>query len=309
MKIDAVWSAKLYSLGLNAAIALFAAASVGKGLDVRIVSTVILASWLMWLFFNWCSDLVQRERQKPRVSPMVLALLVVATAMLRPAPWPLFLLAMYVASIYLYGFKSRVSVLGPIGPVFRAATVVIECLWLASIASAPSFPFASITGGLLFVAVLNARRNYIGDIRDCETDRCELPARISPGLSILVSTIFSLILVGIVAVFLPTQMVLLVVCVEVASQGLLWSHLSKPAFGAFACHRSLIIADSALIAVLAMEYGASAAAVIFCVAAAVVLNWTYVLVPGKKYPRLFKTASRAAPPIPSPHDLHSLKHR
>ncbi len=148
---------------------------------------------LLWFSLNWISEAIQHDpgRKAPKWAVAVVPLLIGGawSAQLgggRTLPW----LVLYAALVFLYPWKARNFILGPIGPVIRGLQTGTLFILGASLGDA-----GPAMSPVLFALILvQAARSLLADIRDVQTDRYELPKLIGTGTS--KSLAFALLLAG-----------------------------------------------------------------------------------------------------------------
>ncbi len=127
---------------------------------------------LMWMYFNWQSDWIQKDpgRMNPSVficfMPLVLALLL---AFFQARWWGIAGISIYLFTILLYPLKTKFKNFGMLGPVFRMLTV--QGHFLMIMAGLRRLPDRDTMIIVALVTVFIGIRNLVGDIRDIQTDK------------------------------------------------------------------------------------------------------------------------------------------
>ena len=130
---------------------------------------------LLWFGLNWISEAIQHDpgRKPPRlvlaVGPLVVAgIWSVGLGGVRCLPWVMF----YVALVFLYPWKARTAILGPVGPLLRGLQTATLFELGASIGPTPDGSRVRLFLAFMFI---QTARSLIADVRDIQTDHYELP--------------------------------------------------------------------------------------------------------------------------------------
>lgn len=284
-------TSKPYSYSDNVARAIMVCVVAGVGRDVGLLLNTSLASLFMWLFFNWYSD--SRQRQPGRIVPSpVLVWTPVGFGALIAATYglvPLFYLVAYSVTIMLYPMKAIRKEVGPLGPFLRSLTVVAHGLFLLSLTGSPLHLSHDIIAVFAVLFFVHAARNLVGDIRDIQDDRFELPAQY--GFSISMWVVRGLLLAGILAglyledgafnIGLPVLVQWLSMEILARRFGCAQAHIAG-----YVGHRLFVLTFTFMEILIAHAYGADAALCWAMAGAAVLFNLTYSYLPGKRYPSI-----------------------
>jgi hypothetical protein len=170
--------------------------SGGAYSGTRYLSAATIAL-LLWFSLNWISEAIQHDpgRNPPGLGLAVGPLLVagvwaVQVGGVRSVPW----LAVYIALVFVYPWKARNSLLGPFGPALRGLQT--GALYMLGASFGAGFP---VSLRIVFsLALVQAARSLVADIRDIHTDVYELPKRIGKraskwfAIALLISGIITL---------------------------------------------------------------------------------------------------------------------
>jgi hypothetical protein len=168
-----------------------------KGADAgaRYLSAASIAM-MLWFSLNWISEAIQRDpgRNPPRWHVAVAPLLIAGVWSVRlgdgqSLPW----LIAYAALVFIYPWKTRNSLLGPLGPVLRGLQTGTLFMLGASFGAATP----GVSRIFLSLALVQIARSLLADIRDVQTDLYELPRIIGSPASKWLSAV--LLLAGTVA--------------------------------------------------------------------------------------------------------------
>ena len=283
-----VWSyfilSKPYSAMDNATRGVLAAyTAMGAAAGGRDVLRAAVLSVLMWLFFNWYSDSLQRNpgRIVPPVWLVVAPLTASAVIVGLARPSALVGLLIYVAFILAYPLKAMRRWAGPLGPVLRgfsASAQFAMVIWLFQ----PLFQLSRLQWLLIAVITLaQAARNLLGDIRDMKTDKFELPARSGALASYL--AVLALLAVAIVVLAVPlgwpTEIYPFVLQFVATLALALWLGRRGVPAAAYILHMLFVLTLTVLQLNLAMRLGFPPAFVLPTALAAVAGLVTYPLLP------------------------------
>jgi hypothetical protein len=254
------------------------------------IGMVALQCLVMWLFFNWQSDRIQKDKGR-FVPPLLLVLVPLGIALaIGYAAGGIYGVGGVLAhafTIQTYSLKARHSLVGPFGPLLRSITVVGQFLRVWGFLGLQS-PSTLTFYALAALAVWNGCRNLVGDVRDVRTDVNELPARWGIGFARWVirfcnSMVLILCLVGnlpgrkgaLVTVTL-SWLILEVLAYRFGdAEAYKWGYLG---------HRILVVASVMLHLSLAQPLGLSWTWITILLLATVGFQPCYYLLPGKRFP-------------------------
>ena len=248
-------------------------------------------SLLMWLYFNWQIDWIQKD--PGRISPHILLcycplfvtlILCFINANLTGTVGIL----VYVVTILLYAVKAKYKRMGILGPLFRIGTIFGQ---FAMICFAFHYiPDNSLILIVLVIAMFKGIRNLIGDIRDINTDKWEIPARygINVSMGIIRLTIFSMV---ILSLFIQQLSILATSLLFFTISGAVlelffWKFKNNAASFGYLAHRFLVISISVYLIVLTTFVGVPYPFAFLFIFLLVALQISYNLIPGKSYPSL-----------------------
>jgi len=168
-------------------------------------SSIIISaciSLLMWLYFNWQSDYIQRNkgRLKPPRTLFLIPFVISALLAYYLNTFMGFLgIVIYALSIILYSYKAKYKLIGLFGPILRLLNGLAFFIALSLIFN------LSITGQAFLTAFVVsfflAIRNLVGDVRDINTDKYEFPARYGakPSANLIRFSLLFLIIISIIS--------------------------------------------------------------------------------------------------------------
>lgn len=250
----------------------------------------ILTGLFLWLGLNWVSEAHQEDpgRMKPPtwlVVGTVALSMAAASCASRAAGWWAFI---HYAFVLVYAAKKRSAFLGLVSSGSRGLTVFAGCACLASAASGRFWPTDNALWFAIFLALTHSCRNLVGDIRDSETDRYELPAVAGIKASVLVCFAW-LVCAAAAAQFIAHQELRWVseVFIILVAASLYWLCKSIPAKGVRLAgrdlHQRLVFGFAAFCLICSGLEGLCIAALIPLTLLLALLHPTYRLTPGKEY--------------------------
>jgi len=154
-------------------------------LTIALVSTL---SVMMWTFFNWQSDWIQKDKGRfvpnPLLcySPLIISILI---AINLNGYYGILGIAAYVATILLYSRKKDSPALGIVSSLLRGLTVIGHFTMIYLISTDHTLNFKVFLISLVFV-LYKVLSNLLGDLRDIENDKNELPARYGFRITLIV---------------------------------------------------------------------------------------------------------------------------
>jgi hypothetical protein len=252
--------------------------------------TAAALTLLMWLYFNWQSDYIQKDpgRIKPPFWLWFVPLFISSgIGFISGGLWGIFGVCLYAAAIILYSFKAKIPALGMLGPFFRVLTVAGN-FFMISFALACKPDRMSIIF-LILLAVLKGTRNLVGDVRDMKTDKWEIPAKFGDKAAFIIvnfAFIFELVLILLVLkgnmtfpatiIFILTWFILILLY--------FCFHRNSPHQWGYWGHRFLIIMVTIFQTLLAYQFGLPVTWVFLIVGLLVALQFCYTILPGKNFP-------------------------
>jgi len=130
---------------------------------------------MLWFSLNWISETVQRDpgRYPPNWLMSTAPLLIAGVWAYRISggaslPW----LVAYIVLAFAYPWKARLAIVGPLGPIMRGLQTGLLFMIGLSVGGTAARAYTSI---LISLALIQASRSLVADIRDWKTDRYELP--------------------------------------------------------------------------------------------------------------------------------------
>lgn len=151
---------------------------------------------LMWIYFNWQSDWIQKDEGRLPPSYWLCFSPIVFSAMLCIYYEQLTGVAgigVYMCFILLYSQKKHHQYLGLLSPILRMATIYGHFFMLCMFFNiTPNKEMLIIVS---FIALLKGIRNFIGDIRDINKDKWEIPARYGIDISVIVYRVSFIVLI------------------------------------------------------------------------------------------------------------------
>jgi len=257
------------------------------------ISSAVL-SLLMWLYFNWQSDWIQKDpgRIIPPlflwISPLIIAILL---CFLRGGGSGIIGVFIYSLTIILYSLKAKHKRLGTFGPLFRAISIFGQLAMIAFYFN--QVPDIKLIIIVIFIAIYMGIRNLIGDIRDIRTDKWEIPAMFGSKVSLVILrvgflTIFSM------TFFLEPKNISIIstifVIISWCALEILAARFKESDFYLFGywMHKFLIITISSYFVVMANFMGLSNSGTSILFLILILFQPFYKLLPGKNYPN-FKT--------------------
>lgn len=265
-------------------------------LSGRLIEPLLPGLWLlsaqtllMWLYFNWQSDRLQRD--PGRVVPprtLVAAPLVAAVATSAYfCGWQGGLAPLvYAVSVLLYTCKARYPWAGPVGPAFRGVTVLAHFAMVAvTLGVTPSPSSLWIAAG---VAFWHARRNLIGDGRDVERDRYELPVRYGQEVTVWVTRAAAILAALCIVMAGISARARLLSLIFLGLDAVAWELVIRriPLFSmaSYTFHRFLVV-FAVLVYVSPVWELVTAPYIVLLVGTAAGLNPCYAHLPGKTFPK------------------------
>ena len=262
-----------------------------------LIYTVII-TLLMWLYFNWQSDWIQKD--PGRITPSVYLCfgpLLVAFILSYIEGHLLGILGVliYSCTILLYPLKARYKKIGVIGPLLRAITILGHFVMI----SACLHQFPTNTSILIVVVIASFKgiRNLIGDIRDIKTDKWELPARfgITKTTNILrLSFLFTIVL----SLMIHERNIFLLTIFLAGSSWIVFEMLililekSQAYMVGYLCHRYMILSISTYLIILAIFLGLQKIDVVLLSMILIISQLFYNSIPGKNYPNFKESVKK-----------------
>ena len=284
------FTSKPYSYVCNAARGLIVCGALGLGRDVWSLVEASVCSLLLWLFFNWYSD--YRQRDVGRIVPSIwLVIAPVAAALLICVPkggGAVLFLVIYVLAIMVYPLKAVVPYVGPFGPVLRGGTIFAHFLFVFALLGPVSTISRDVVLIVFTLSLVHVARNLVGDIRDIREDKIEFPVRyglraalwalrllfaISVVLSIFISK-------GIVTIGIPV-LIQWIVIESLAAK----CRAGNEHIVGYVGHRCFIITFTFCELLIAYALGVSGVLCGTLAFLALLLQVTYGLLPGKRFPK------------------------
>ena len=172
------FTSKPYSYGGQVGLGILFSYIIKPTISNNEVIAISIISLLMWIYFNWQSDWIQKDEGKARISLPFLAVIIICCYGLMIFAFQNFnfywLLA-YIIPIILYSFKGKKERLAVWGPFFRFVTVMGFSVMISGILKVTPSPDQLIIP--IFFALFKATRNLIGDVRDVKKDKHEFPVK------------------------------------------------------------------------------------------------------------------------------------
>ncbi len=246
-------------------------------------------SLLSWLYFNWQSDFIQKDKGKIR-PPLLLLLLplfaMIMIIILHYDDYRFFWIIPFIISVCLYSYKALSKKMGKIGPFLRFITVIGFSVMILGILG--TFPKLSLIKVIIIIAIFKALRNLIGDIRDMKTDMFELPVILD--YSKIISIIrYIFILLNILTVLFSVYVFAILFWVNFSW---IFFEILNIKFGknkfdytGYFTHRFLTVSITFLFIHLCYLNSFDPIYCIVLVLSTIFLQYTYSKVPGKNYPK------------------------
>lgn len=286
-----------YSYVDNMARALLVCALAGVSGKHQLVSETVVLSILIWFFLNWSSE--ARQKDFGRIiptrwlvwTPILVALPLVAYRGILP----LSMLGLCLITIWLYPWKAIDCRLGIFGPIIRGAQIMAHALFILAYIGPNQIEIPKFVLVLFTLVILHIGKNLVGDIRDIQTDRYELPARFGYRPAFWIVRVTFAFAALILIFILPEQR--MTIGIPLVTQ---WAAMEifnllftrqHPEFVGYAGHRLYVITFTLTELLLAYQFGMDITIFWLMAGAMILLNSSYRHVPGKHYPRFSELTS------------------
>lgn len=270
---------------------LFALILLPSNLDSVIIISACI-SLLMWLYFNWQSDYIQRDRgrlQPPLMLFLFPFIIVSSIAYYLNEFSGLLGIVIYAISIILYSYKTKNKLLGLLGPILRLLNGLAFFVSLSLI-----FNLTVTSEALVIAFVVSfflAIRNFVGDVRDINTDKYEFPARFGAKLSANIIR-FSLMFLIIISIITQSKIInfysiLIVILSWITFELLILKFIyEKPDLWGYLFHRVLIISVTLFQLLLITMYLDDFRIYLFIIALLFITQPFYFYLPSKSFKKL-----------------------
>lgn len=254
-------------------------------------------SMLVWVYFNWQSDWIQKD--KGRLRPTVLLcysplILTISYCLYSKHFFGILGVIIYVFTILLYSLKANNRFLGKYAFLLRMFSVSGHLMMIVFFLE--QIPQKESVGLIFVLTLIKGISNFVGDIRDVRTDKYEFPAKYGIPLSykllrflFIISLLFSFI-INQQVVFVCTFSVLIIQwgIFEVLTK----KYPKSPYIVGYIYHRFLVLTTSIYQTLLLLYFGVNLYFVFILIIVMVITQFSYIKIPGKNYEKIFKQKNK-----------------